>query len=154
MKKIILAASIAALSLSSCSTLYQTASQRDVTAPVIGATMADLEVSDKKITYTLIPTNRIRKGGEQNCIKTAISEALKEHGKGDVLIETQEAVLLRSGLLFPKIKSVTVTGYPATYKNFRSMDENTIKNAFINGRFETTNNGGSKKATTLFGFLK
>lgn len=154
MKKLLLTLSIAALTLSSCSTAYKTASQRDVIAPVTAAAIADFEVSPKKITYTFAPSRKVRAGGMQNCINTAISEALKANGGGDVLIETQQAIVKRSGLFSRKIKSVTVTGYPATYKNFRSADEKTVKDALINGFFQPEINVTRKTTTSIFGFLK
>lgn len=133
MKKSILLMFVAALTMSSCSVVTKTATTRDVTAPLAAAVISDLEVSNQKITYTFVPTNNVRKGGLNNCINTAISEALASNGGGDVLIETQEAVVQRYGLGGKKIRSVTVTGYPAKYKNFRSVDEETIKAGIISG---------------------
>lgn len=153
MKKIILAAFIAAVTMTSCSTAYRTASSRDVTAPIAAAAIADMEVSNQKITYTLIPTRKVRAGGYQNCVNTAISEALKAND-GDVLIETQAATVKRTGFFLTKIKSVTVTGYPAKYKNFRNADEQTVKNALINGAFQNGNTDNKKTSTSIFGFLK
>ncbi len=152
MKKSIVTLAIASLALSSCSTVYKTASQRDVTAPVVAAAIADFEVSPKKITYTLVPTRKVRAGGTQNCINTAVSEALKTNGDGDVLIETQQAIIKRSGLLKKKIKSVTVTGYPAKYKNFRNMDEVTVKKALENGTLKISEKK-DEKAKGFFSFL-
>ena len=154
MKKVFLALSVVLLTMSSCSTAYRTASQRDVTAPVAAAAIADFEISPKKITYTLIPTRKVRAGGMQNCVNTAISEALKANGGGDVLIETQEAIVKRSGLFLRKIKSVTVTGYPATYKNFRNVDEQTLKNALINGTLKNNVSQEKKSSASIFGFLR
>lgn len=133
MKKLILALFVAMLTMTSCSTVYKTASTRNVTAPLAAAVISDLNVSNQKISYTLVPTKKVRKGGLKNCINTAISEALANNGGGDVLIETQEAIVQRCGLFGRKIKSVTVTGYPARYKNFRSADEETVKAGIING---------------------
>lgn len=154
MKKSIIALSIVTLALSSCSTVYKTASQRDVTAPVAAAAIADFEVSPQKITYTLVPTRKVRSGGLQNCINTAVSEALKANGDGDVLIETQQAVIRRSGLFMRKIKSVTVTGYPAKYKNFRNMDEATVKKALENGNLKVNEKENQKKGFSFFNFLR
>lgn len=124
---------VVSLGMTSCSSVYKTASTRNVNAPLVAAVISDLEVSNQKITYTLYPTNEVRKGGLKNCINTAIREALLQNGKGDILIETQEAVVQRYGFFGKKIKSVTVTGYPAKYKNFRSADEQTIKEGIIRG---------------------
>lgn len=133
MKKLILTSFVAVLAMTSCSTVYKTSSTRDVTAPLAAAVISDLEVSNQKITYTLVPSKKVRKGGLRNCINTAISEALANNGGGDVLIETQEAIVQRFGFMGKKIKSVTVTGYPAKYKNFRSADEATVKAGIVSG---------------------
>lgn len=132
MKKLALFLLVVSLGMTSCSSVYKTASTRNVNAPLVAAVISDLEVSNQKITYTY-PTNEVRKGGLKNCINTAIREALLQNGKGDILIETQEAVVQRYGFFGKKIKSVTVTGYPAKYKNFRSADEQTIKEGIIRG---------------------
>lgn len=133
MKKLILTSFVVVLAMTSCSTVYKTASKRDVSAPLAAAVISDLEVSNQKITYTLVPSKKVRKGGLKNCINTAISEALAKNGGGDVLIETQEAIVQRFGFMGKKIKSVTVTGYPAKYKNFRSADEATVKAGIVSG---------------------
>lgn len=154
MKKILLTLSTAALILSSCTTAYKTASQRDVTAPVVAAAIADFEVSSEKITYTYIPSRKVRAGGLQNCINTAITKALEKNGGGDILIETQQAIVKRSGLFCRKIKSVTVTGYPATYKNFRNLDERTLKQALINGELKRNVSASEKQGGSIWGFLR
>ena len=155
MKKIIVASAIVAMALSSCTSVQQTASTRDVTAPVAAAALADFEVSSEKITYTYVPTRKVRKSGLTNCINAAISEALKVHGNADVLIETQQAIVQRTGIFAGKIMSVTVTGYPAKYKNFRSADEETVKSALIEGTLKgSTNNEKRAVPASIFGFLK
>ena len=136
MKKILLFV-VAMFVMSSCSTVYKTASTRDVSAPIVSAAYADLEVSNSKISYTLRPSPKISRGGVQNCINVAINEALKENG-GDVLIETQNAIVSTRLFGLGKVKSVTVTGYPATYKNFRKVDQATLESALENGAFESS----------------
>lgn len=133
MKKTILLMCVAALTITSCSTVQKTASTRKVTAPIAAAVISELEVSNQKITYTLEPSRKVRKAGLENCVNTAISEALEKNDHSDVLIETQKAIVQRYGLFGRKIKSVTVTGYPAKYKNFKSADEETVKAGIISG---------------------
>lgn len=132
MKKfiILLAVSIAAVS---CSSLMKTASEQNVNGNIAAAVIADLDISNQKITYTYVPTLNVRKLGAKNCINAAISEALLANGNGDILIETQAAVIQTQGLFGRKIKSVTVSGYPAKYKNFKSADEETIKAGIVSG---------------------
>lgn len=129
---------VVAIAVSSCSVMKQTASEQDVNSKVIAATISDLDVADHKITYTYIPSKKVRKLGMQNCINAAISEALANNGGGDVLIETQKAIIQSYGL-GRKIKSVTVCGYPAKYKNFRPVDDATISSGIVNGNLIITN---------------
>lgn len=130
MKKLLLIV-VAAFAMTSCSISYKTATTQNIRPILSAAVLSDLDVSNQKITYTYFPTAEVRRGGLNNCINTAISEALMING-GDVLVETQQARVL--GGYGKKVRSVTVTGYPATYKNFRSADEETLKNAvLVNG---------------------
>lgn len=105
----------------SCSTISKTASTLPVETTITNTSTADLVVSSHKITYTLKPSKAIRRGGEKNCIKTAVAEALKASGNADVLVAMQYEIK-KTKNLFGKttIKYVTVEGYPATYKNFQS----------------------------------
>lgn len=132
MKKLFVILIVSAFAMTSCSTVYKTATTHNVEPTIAAVVLSDLDVSNEKITYTLIPKARVRRGGLRNCINTAISEALALNG-GDVLIETQQATITR-GLYVRKIKSVTVTGYPAKYKNFRPADDKTLKEAVVKGK--------------------
>lgn len=121
MKKIFLCVSLA-LTMASCTTSYKTATTNPISSQVISVAAADLQVSTKKITYTYYTTAAVRRGGLANVKATAISEALKANGGGDVLLESQEAIIKKKGLFGSKIKSITVTGYPAVYTNFRNVN--------------------------------
>ncbi len=133
MKKLIFALVVVAFAMSSCSVVTKTSTQQEVSSPVIAVVISDLEVSNQKITYTFKPAKNIRKAGYQNCINAAVSEALAANGGGDILIETQQTVIQKCGLAGRRVKSVTVTGYPAKYLNFRPVDEETIKAGIANG---------------------
>ena len=119
---------IAVLGLTSCTTTLNSSKTKDFGSSAITATFADLVVSPHKITYTYKPTDDVRRGGEVNVINTAIRKALEVNGGGDVLVELQTTVK-KSGKR--NVKEVTVSGYPATYKNFRCADDETLKNALI-----------------------
>ena len=115
-KKFFILLSVAAmLGMASCTTTINSA-----------RTFADLAVSPNKITYTYRPTDDVNRGGEANVINTAVRKALEANGGGDVLMEMQ-FTLKKSGK--KNVSEVTVTGYPATYKNFRPADEETLKGA-------------------------
>ncbi|MCM1022144.1 MAG: hypothetical protein NC343_07650, partial [Muribaculum sp.] len=99
----------------------KTATTIPVETCVTNVSTADLAVSTQKISYTLKPSKAIRRGGEKNCIRTAVSEALKANGNADVLVAMQYEIK-KTKNLFGKttIKYVIVEGYPATYKNFQT----------------------------------
>lgn len=115
------------LMMSSCSTVYKTASTEVVTDNIKSVVVADLDVSPQKITYTYIPDRKVKKGGWRNCLNAAISEALKQNGDADILLETQSAIITHEGLFGRSIRSITVSGYPARYKNFQSLDKDAVK---------------------------
>jgi len=114
------------LGMASCSTTISSARIEHFNSAAITATFADLVVSPNKITYTYRPTDDVNRGGEANVINTAVRKALEANGRGDVLVEMQYT-LKKSGK--KNVKEVTVSGYPATYKNFRNADEETLKAA-------------------------
>lgn len=119
---------MAMLGMASCTTTLNSSKTKDFGSSAITATFADLVVSPHKITYTYKPTDDVRRGGEVNVINTAIRKALEMNGGGDVLVELQ-TIVKKSGKR--NVKEVTVSGYPATYKNFRCADDETLKNALI-----------------------
>lgn len=130
MKKFLLMLMVAFFAVS-CTSVKKTATTQNVAAPITAAVTSDLEVSNKKIVYTYYPSKSIRCGGLKNVKAAAIAEALKMNGSGDILVEPQMEVVERVGL-FKKIKSVTVSGYPATYKNFKTVDSETLKKMMVN----------------------
>ena len=123
MKKIFGLLVVTLLCVTSCTTFKQSASQRNVAAPIVAVSYADLDVSDQKITYTLRPTKKVRKGGLKNCINVAIAEALKANGGGDILVGLEVQTTSKSFLFWNKVASITVSGYPAKYVNFHSPDK-------------------------------
>ena len=113
------------LGLSSCKSTRSTATYQDPINTLRTVTVADLDVSDVRISYTYKPTYAVRLGGSQNVIKTAVQEALKAHGSGDILIGLEYTTISR-WTFFPflsPIREITVTGRPANYTNFHSLPE-------------------------------
>jgi hypothetical protein len=111
--------------LSSCKSTRSTATYQDPINTLRTVTVADLDVSDTRISYTYKPTYAVRLGGSQNVIKTAVQEALKAYGSGDILIGLEYTTISR-WTLFPflsPIREITVTGRPASYTNFHSLPE-------------------------------
>lgn len=116
---------LGAFFMASCSMLKESSSTTmEVQSSLNSKTEADLEVSPQKISYTYIPNKRDRKAGLSHVLSNATAAALKENGNADVLVERQYDALIKYKFfgLVRKMKSVTVTGYPATYKNFRQAE--------------------------------
>lgn len=125
MKKFMLVIAAAMLAVS-CTTTTKTARTESVPYAMYNATVADLDVAPQRISYTLKPAKAIRKGGVGNVKQAAIMEALDANGNADLLLEPQYVISHKKGpfgIFINKITSVTVTGRPATYKNFRSLDD-------------------------------
>jgi hypothetical protein len=59
----------------------------------------------------------VRKGGFDNIVNCAVQEALRENGGADVLVALEQQVKYGDD---GECESITITGYPAKYKNFRS----------------------------------
>ena len=95
-----------------------------VTEPVV-AVFADLDVSPNKISFFYIPSGTIVNAGPQNVIDSAIREALVANGNADVLVGLEKQIKYAGD---GSIESVTVTGYPAKYVNFRSPGDDYLRN--------------------------
>ena len=81
---------------------------------------ADLQIAPNRIKYFMLVTESIRMGGKLNVISTAVWEALAVNGNADVLVDPQTQIKYdKSG----EIESITVTGYPAKYVNFRKIEK-------------------------------
>lgn len=89
----------------------------------VAALYADLKVSPTKISFFHIPSKTVVMGGYDNVINTAVREALASNGNADVLVALETQVKYNS---VGEIESVTVTGYPATYTNFRSPSDEVL----------------------------
>lgn len=133
MKKILLSAATFVALLSSCSTVVKTASTAETTSSIENATVADLEVAPERITYRTSPSKAIQRGGLANVKHAAESEALTANGNADVLVEPQYIIEKKKSLFGSKITSVTVTGRPAKYRNFRSLNDSVWSNPAFRG---------------------
>ncbi len=120
LNKILIAGCMAALCMTSCTTVKKTASAIDVNNSLRSKTKATLVVQDQRVSYTLRPTKAIRRGGLDNVKAAAVSEVLKQNNGADVLVDPQFETRIRKGLFGKKIKYVTVTGYPAKYQSFET----------------------------------
>lgn len=120
MKRFFVVAAVA-LILSSCSLHRANVASTPVYSPAVETlTMASLEVSAKKISYKYTPVRRDSKSlSVEQLVKNAIYAALQENGNADELIEVNYYVSTKFGLFGKRVKSISVSGYPAYYVNFR-----------------------------------
>lgn len=124
MKKIMIFAAFLML-FSSCAVHKASVSSTAVYSPAIETTtIATIDVSSKKITYMYTPAKTDSKSlSEKQLIQNAIYEALQANGNADELVEVNYFMSMKRRFPFGKrVKYVIVSGYPATYSDFREPD--------------------------------
>ncbi len=119
MKKILFIAVVTSFFLTSCVVVKTDTSK---TMDIYGAgviqkpVLVDLEVKETKVTGTATGTATGAAGKTMDPIKqSAVADALKK-ANADVLVEPVFETVTTGGKT-----TATVTGFPATYKNFRSI---------------------------------
>lgn len=134
MKKTIGIMAVASLLLSACDTLQKTATTANISTQIhSAATVADLKVGDR-ISYTMTPSKDVLRGGEANVRHVAEAEALtKKGGNADILLEPNYTITKKRGFFTNKITSITVSGRPAFYTNFRSLPDSVLCNPVFRG---------------------
>lgn len=90
----------------------------------VAAVLADLEVSPKKISYFYIPSTTVVNGGVDNVVNSAVREALIENDNADVLVALEKQIKYGTE---GRVESITVTGYPAKYVNFRNPSDEFLR---------------------------
>ncbi len=127
MNKLALAAcACAAISITSCQTVQQTADTVGIDAKVVQVpTVADLDVQPQRVTSTqtwrwrFLNVDQLSLGQRKlNLIYDMVNEA-----KADVLVEPQ----VRFTKKFFGERSLTISGYLASYKNFRKPTAEDLK---------------------------
>ena len=134
--------------------LVNTATHTKVNAvqPTV-AVFADLQVSSTKISYFFLPSQTVQNGGFDNIVNTAVREALIANGNADVLVGLEQQVKYDGN---GAVESITVSGYPAKYVNFRSPGDEYLRELAkesSNGG-KTQNASGAQGLGGLFGGLK
>ena len=110
--------------LSSCITTVKTARTAETSSSIKNATVADLKVTDHRITYTMTPSKEIQRAGLNNVKQAALQEALTKNGNADVMVEPEFVISMKNNFIFGKeVTSITVTGRPAYYQNFRTLND-------------------------------
>lgn len=106
------------LVLSSCTTIKHTSSTATVENSVVALVMADMDVQPTKISKTMTWDYNPFKRVDINILKSnTTAQMLKEAG-ADALVEPEYVIEKRG---FMRGGSLTITGFPAKYKNFHKM---------------------------------
>lgn len=122
-----------AVAVSSCTTTTYTSSVADVSADIRSATVADLQAGER-ITHTIEPSKSVRRGGMANIRHAAEAEALeKKGGNADVLLDPEYSITKKRILFGSQVTSITVSGRPATYTNFHTLDDSVWTNPTFRG---------------------
>ena len=148
MKKFFILSVLASAMFVSCSvptklTNTATSNKVNVLDPVV-ALFADLDVSPTKISFFYIPSKTIVSAGAENVVSSAIREALIANGNSDVLVGLESQIKYSTD---GTIESITVTGYPAKYTNFRSPGDDYLR------EISKMNMGKKKGVTTVTPFV-
>jgi len=121
MKKIVVLA-LAAMMAGSCSYKWSTSTSSSMPDRVnLLPQVCEVEVSPVKVRYEYsVGRKESKRLSKAQLIESAVSYVLKENGDAVLLIQPEFTFVKRVG-----IKKITVSGYPATYRNFHttSMDE-------------------------------
>lgn len=126
MKKIFTMAAvavIAALGMSSCTTISNSAYTQKVDSSITNRSYANLEVSPNVITYKFDCNWEYSRAGEKSCKQAAVMKALQANGGGDLIVNPQFEVKKTRHIFGKRIEYVIVTGHPATYKNVHPMTQ-------------------------------
>lgn len=152
MKKLFVIGVLAVL-MSSCSTHKAMVNTTRVSHPAIeSTTMATLDVSQKRISYTYVPTKQDTKAlSESQLVQNAMYMALSANGNADVLVKVNSYVTYKKGLFGGKrIKSISISGYPAHYVDFREPTDEDLKRVWIYNATSGANNDGNDEDKPSF----
>lgn len=135
MKKSLILLSALGLSLCSCTTITHTGNTEGIDTEIYNLTVADLKVAKERETVTTEWKWNPFSPQSLKSQKESAQHELLEKSSADVLVDPQFSVT-RRGLF--RGGSLTVTGYPAKYSNFRNMSKEDAENiAIINGTLST-----------------
>ncbi|MBO7272316.1 MAG: membrane lipoprotein lipid attachment site-containing protein [Bacteroidaceae bacterium] len=127
MKKVLFILTLV-LVVTACSTITQTS--RTITTPsaLLSATVADLEPSEERRSLKVDIPRGVYRGGLENSKNYAEYQLLekikKETGVSyDMLADAEYTVSMTRFLMYRNIDYIIVSGRPATFKNFHSLND-------------------------------
>ncbi len=156
MKKLLFFGAMAIL-MSSCAVHKANVARADVNIPAVEtATMATLNVDSKRISYTYVPTKTDAKNlSERQLINNAIYMALSTTNNADVLVKVNYFVTVKKWWLFGRrVKSISVSGYPAYYTDFREPNDTDLKNALSFGELNGKTKSDVPNKPSIFSIFR
>ena len=133
MKRILGLLALSVLLLSSCQTMKNTARTARTESSLYSATVVDIEpATEKRVSCTINPTRKERRGGLNN-VKQAVESKLLEKYDADILLDPQYVISKKRSVFGSKITSISVSGRPACYKNFRTLHDSVWSNPAFRG---------------------
>ncbi|MDE5561717.1 MAG: hypothetical protein K2J00_07990 [Bacteroidaceae bacterium] len=157
MKKSIILCGAVLLMAASCTTITKTSTTANVPQSLLSATVADLSVANERVTTRLEPSKAIQRGGMANIKRAAEAQALEEYARktgktADLLLEPEYVIEQRRNFIGTKVKSITVSGRPASYTGFHSLNDSVWCNRiFRSGYKDNVKHGNSGILKGLFG---
>lgn len=125
MKKFLFSALMIAC-MASCTTYTTTSTARIEKAPsqLLSATVADVEAMPGRVYKEVQIPKAVMRGGRDNCYRYAEAQALLTEGKNaDLLLEPQYTVETKHRILRSTITKITVSGRPANFTGFHSLND-------------------------------
>lgn len=114
MKKYLLFIAFGAM-MASCSVQRTTTSKSvDVFSNLSSYTLADLDIAQTKVSAEITRKKELKKLPLNILKEKVVAKALASIN-GDIMVEPRFEITMRKG----KVRFISVTGYPATFKNFR-----------------------------------
>lgn len=137
MKKFLLLACVT-FALTSCITTVKTSKSADTKGQLLSATVADLEVSPVRVSYSMAPSKEIQRAGLANVKQAAVRECLEKNGNADVLVDAEYTIEKKKTLFSRRINLITVTGHPARYRNYHSLDDSVWSNRWFRTGYQNS----------------
>ncbi len=86
-------------------------------------TKATLVVSPKRVSYTYVPTKTNAKTLTiDQLVQNATYMALQANGNADVMVKVNYNVVMKWSFFGKRVKSISISGYPAHYRDFREVE--------------------------------
>ena len=130
MKKFLLLACVT-FEIKSYITTVKTSKVDETKGQLLSATVADLEVSPVRVSYSMAPSKEIQRAGLANVKQAAVRECLEKNGNADVLVDAEYTIEKKKTLFSRRINLITVTGHPARYRNYHSLDDSVWSNRWF-----------------------